>query len=49
MVYSYKNKKGGEFAEENDLKHIDGKKIRRQYFNIPLIIIYSMIILSIQL
>lgn len=28
--------------KDNNLKHIDGKKIRRQYFNIPLIIIYSL-------
>ncbi len=28
--------------KEKDLRHIDGRKIRRQYFNIPLIILYSM-------
>ena len=27
---------------ENNLKHINGQKIRRQYFNIPLIILYSL-------
>ncbi len=41
MWYS-KIKKGGEFVEENNLKNVEGKKIRRQYFNIPLIILYSM-------
>ena len=35
-------RKGGELVEENKLKYIDGKKIRRQYFNIPLIILYSL-------
>ncbi|MBQ8163119.1 MAG: hypothetical protein IJZ93_01960 [Clostridia bacterium] len=30
--------------EENNLKHIEGKKIRRQYFNIPLIILYSLML-----
>lgn len=30
--------------EENKLKHIDGKKIRRQYFNVPLIILYSLML-----
>ena len=28
--------------KEKELRHINGKKIRRQYFNIPLIIMYSM-------
>ena len=28
--------------EENNLKHINGKKIRRQYFNSPLIFLYSL-------
>lgn len=30
--------------EENNLKHIEGKKIRRQYFNIPLIVLYSLML-----
>ena len=30
--------------KHNGLKHIDGKKIRRQYFNSPLIILYSLMI-----
>ena len=30
--------------KDNTLKHIDGKKIRRQYFNIPLIILYSLML-----
>lgn len=30
--------------EVNFLKHIEGKKIRRQYFNIPLIVLYSLMI-----
>ena len=29
---------------ENHLKHIEGKKIRRQYFNIPLIVLYSLML-----
>ena len=29
---------------ENTLKHIDGKKIRRQYFNVPLIILYTLML-----
>ena len=29
---------------ENTLKYIDGKKIRRQYFNVPLIIIYTFML-----
>lgn len=39
-----KIKKGGEFVGESNLKHIDGIKIRRQYFNIPLIILYSLML-----
>lgn len=34
--------KGGETMAENNLKHIEGKKIRRQYFNIPIVILYSL-------
>ena len=30
--------------EENTLKYVDGRKIRRQYFNAPLIIIYTMML-----
>ena len=30
--------------KENKLKHIDGKKIRRQYFNAPLIGLYSLML-----
>ena len=30
--------------KENRLKHIDGKKIRRQYFNAPLIALYSLML-----
>ena len=30
--------------KEKDLRHIAGKKIRRQYFNVPLIILYSMML-----
>ncbi len=30
--------------EENNLKYIQGKKIRRQYFNAPLIILYSLML-----
>ncbi len=30
--------------EENKLKHINGKKIRRQYFNIPLIFLYTIML-----
>lgn len=29
---------------ENTLKYIDGRKIRRQYFNVPLIILYTMML-----
>lgn len=29
---------------ENLLKHLDGKKIRWQYFNVPLIILYSLML-----
>ncbi len=30
--------------KENRLRHIDGKKIRRQYFNAPLIVLYSLML-----
>lgn len=29
---------------KNNLKYVDGKRIRRQYFNIPLIILYSLML-----
>ena len=37
-----KTEKGGATMKKNELRDIDGKKIRRQYFNTPLIFLFSL-------